>query len=531
MSFSFSEEDVILDDFDEETPLPLLMDENYEKSLVLPILPLDHYGGQNDLLGRGAYGAVYIHGRENYPVAVKYFDPAKWTMHSSTLREIALLIRCNHERIVDIIDVALEDSSYYLILPLADGTLKDFIPSLYLENERISIIYQMISGIAYLHTRGILHRDIKPDNVLVYEGKNIRLTDFGLSMTYGCYVPAGLTKKAYTLPYRAPEVMKKEEYSTKADIWALGATLFEIVTQGKYGSLFWKKGILNDREAFEHIHNILELQEHITMMRKSHVSSEMINLIDSLFIMESEERPSIFDIIKDPIFDSLRVDEEPFPLSCEERLRLRSAYPYPYPYPYPINNNSSSEIYKDFAWIYGISKKLRLKPRCYHHTIWIYDGFTSLKKIPPQKDRLYLVASLRIAALFSGEPFPPYEIRNLSSHYFNDTDIMNAEKDILLTLRFDVVQTLAWDWLKSPHENIPLVILTLSSVRFELSPEEMGRLARDIMRHIYEEEKSLSSFLRSNLQYVHEAIDLARKAEWIPSTKIQIEKIFKNFTK
>lgn len=516
-SSDFEKEELIII---ETTSIPLIADSNYEESQVLPLLPFDIYGEKGKSLGEGAYGKVYIHGTNNFPVAIKYFSPEKWSINSSTLREISLLIRCSHQNIVDIIDVISDDKTHYMVLPLANGNLRNFLPSLTEEN-KLKVSYQMVCGLAYLHGRGIIHRDIKPDNTLVYlydnNEMNIRITDFGLSMTFGCHIPNDLTKIGYTLPYRPPELLEEKDLSEKGDIWALGATFFEIFTNRKYGYLFWHENVKTYKDAIKFINEVLGTLEHIFLLEKSFVPKEIITLIDSILIKDSKNRPSSFDILASSVFDNIRnLEEEPQNFLCNNRLRLRSAY--------PLAINFFNKLYIAFSWIYTASITLLLHKRVYHHTIWIYDAVASMKVIPTYEIQVYISASLRIATLYSGDVVNPQDIVYLANNYFTVERLIEVEKDILLTLRYDIVHAIAWDWLERTEENIALVILTLSPLRFELSAKEMARLAKDITI-VYKEEGHMSSFLKENLKEVTNALKLANKEKWIPRVQKQIHEV------
>lgn len=84
------------------------------------------------------------------------------------------------------------------------------------------IIYQILLGVDYMHKNRIMHRDLKPQNILINNKNFIKIADFGLSRTFS--VPLGkFTKEISTLWYRAPEIMMGDEnYSIQVDTWAVG---------------------------------------------------------------------------------------------------------------------------------------------------------------------------------------------------------------------------------------------------------------------------------------------------------------------
>lgn len=87
----------------------------------------------------------------------------------------------------------------------------------------------MIRGVEYCHARRVLHRDLKPQNLLIDESRNLKLADFGLARAFGIPLRA-YTHEVVTLWYRAPEIlMGSKHYSTAVDMWSIGCIFAEMV--------------------------------------------------------------------------------------------------------------------------------------------------------------------------------------------------------------------------------------------------------------------------------------------------------------
>jgi len=91
-----------------------------------------------------------------------------------------------------------------------------------------SIMYQILKGVEFLHSRKVLHRDLKPQNILIDEKLRVKIADFGLSRTYSIPIRQ-YTKEVLTLWYRAPElILGINEYSTGIDMWSVGCIFAEL---------------------------------------------------------------------------------------------------------------------------------------------------------------------------------------------------------------------------------------------------------------------------------------------------------------
>ncbi|KAF9582114.1 hypothetical protein BGW38_000624 [Lunasporangiospora selenospora] len=142
-------------------------------------------------------------------------------------REIAILMTINH--VMSLYRVFNEERSYVLVTELAPyGELFDLIveKERFTESEARHIFRQLLSGVQYLHARGIVHRDLKAENILVMDNQSltVKISDFGLATFMG---DRGYLETVCGTPqYLAPEILRREEYGKAVDMWSLGVILY-----------------------------------------------------------------------------------------------------------------------------------------------------------------------------------------------------------------------------------------------------------------------------------------------------------------
>ena len=209
--------------------------------LSRPDIPLRYK--KMEQLGEGTYGVVYkgfdmINQRT---VALKKIkqDREDDGIPLTSIREIAVLFELKHRNIVELFDLYVEDRFIYLVFEFCDEDLKQFMNHYTSKQntaskviplqETKSIIYQILQGLAFCHHHQILHRDIKPQNILINKDRTVKLADFGLARLT-TYTDRQLTSEVVTLWYRAPEVLLGSHLYTGAiDIWSTAAIFGELL--------------------------------------------------------------------------------------------------------------------------------------------------------------------------------------------------------------------------------------------------------------------------------------------------------------
>lgn len=192
-------------------------------------------------LGEGTYGVVYkaIDHRTGETVAIKRIrlDMARVAIEgvpSTALREISVLKELRHPNVIRLYDVIPVDFKLFLVFEFLRQDLKDFLQTTPVPVPHAlakSYLFQLLEALRYCHSRRVIHRDLKPQNILINKLGALKLADFGLSRAFT--IPMNrYTREVVTLWYRPPEIlMGAKVYATTVDIWCAGCIFYEMVTK------------------------------------------------------------------------------------------------------------------------------------------------------------------------------------------------------------------------------------------------------------------------------------------------------------
>uniref|UniRef100_A0A673NH72 Protein kinase domain-containing protein n=1 Tax=Sinocyclocheilus rhinocerous TaxID=307959 RepID=A0A673NH72_9TELE len=187
-----------------------------------------------DKLGEGTYATVFK-GRSKLTdnlvalkeIRLEHEEGAPCT----AIREVSLLKDLKHANIVTLHDIVHTDKSLTLVFEYLDKDLKQYMDDcgniMSMHNVKI-FLFQILRGLAYCHRRKVLHRDLKPQNLLINERGELKLADFGLARAKS--VPTKTySNEVVTLWYRPPDVLLgSSEYSTQIDMWGVGCIFYEM---------------------------------------------------------------------------------------------------------------------------------------------------------------------------------------------------------------------------------------------------------------------------------------------------------------
>ncbi|KAL0924981.1 hypothetical protein M5K25_003280 [Dendrobium thyrsiflorum] len=190
-------------------------------------------------IGRGAYGIVCssVNKDTNEKVAIKKINNVFENRVDAlrTLREVKLLRHLQHENVIALKDIMMPPHKtfrdVYLVYELMDTDLHQIIKSPQaLSNEHYQyFLFQLLRGLKYLHSANILHRDLKPGNLLINANCDLKICDFGLARTSNGQGQF-MTEYVVTRWYRAPELLLCcDNYGTSIDVWSVGCIFAELL--------------------------------------------------------------------------------------------------------------------------------------------------------------------------------------------------------------------------------------------------------------------------------------------------------------
>jgi len=256
-------------------------------------------------LGKGQFGLVKlaVHKKTGQQVAIKQVKKKNMT-HIEVFqqrREIEVLKMCQHPNIINLVDIFENSEYYYIVLDYMEGSdLFDYLQArdFNLGEDRVrELTYQLVLGLKYLHNYGIVHRDLKLENIMMTDTSETsvpKLVDFGLAKMIG---PNEKAEEPFgTLGYVAPEILEKKPYSFQCDMWSLGCIVYALLCS----SLPFD----HDSQK-ETIRMTCEDKVVFDSPQWKNYSRECMDLIFKLLIKKPEERITLEQSLAHPWFSGL----------------------------------------------------------------------------------------------------------------------------------------------------------------------------------------------------------------------------------
>ncbi|KAI0320809.1 Pkinase-domain-containing protein [Amylostereum chailletii] len=284
-------------------------------------------------VGEGTFGKVYK-ARNNINglhVALKRIrmETERDGFPVTAMREIKLLQSLRNENVVQLYEMMVSNGSVYMVFEYMDHDLTGILSQTqfsFTDAHLKSFCRQMLAGLAYLHRKGVIHRDIKGSNILINSRGELKLGDFGLARFYQKRRRSDYTNRVITLWYRPPELLfGTTVYGPEVDMWSAGCIMLE---------LFTKKPIFQGNDEIHQLEFIFKIlgtptneqwpgvtslpwyelvkpkeviQNHFREMFRKWLSPAGLDLAEQLLAFDPEKRITASDALRTPYF----AEEEP----------------------------------------------------------------------------------------------------------------------------------------------------------------------------------------------------------------------------
>lgn len=273
-------------------------------------------------IGEGTYATIYkAYTTNNQPVAIKRIKKTKYStgIDISAIREVRALKKINNKYVIKLIDVYIKYDDIHLVLEFIDTDLESIIKNkniIFLPGDIKSWMIMLLSGVYSLHEKFLIHRDIKPNNILVSQNGIIKIADFGLTRTIG----GNMTSQAITRWYRPPELLLgSKKYGPSVDMWSVGCVFAELMLRVPFFAgesdieqlnLIFKVFGTPDEEKYP---SIKDLSGYIKFNKKEPIvleeiftaaSKDTLSLLKKFFIFDPSQRISAYDALMDEYFSN-----------------------------------------------------------------------------------------------------------------------------------------------------------------------------------------------------------------------------------
>lgn len=265
-------------------------------------------------IGHGAFGKVYLALQKltGLKVAVKVIEKSQLKDEKSrakVVREVNIFRSVKHKNVVTLFEVFEDDACYYIVMEFCGGgDLLNFVrgKGRLCELEAREVFKQLVEGVAAVHEKSVLHRDLKLENVLLdLSLQTIKLCDFGISRI----VEPGtvMNEQCGTPAYLAPEILYEEGYTGyESDVWSLGVVLYAM----SVGRMPYKGKSIEDLKA---------VLRSSPLNFPDFLSSSLQNLISAMLSQDPRTRISLKEIVKHSWFSTVLSEITPSITFCSTR--------------------------------------------------------------------------------------------------------------------------------------------------------------------------------------------------------------------
>ncbi|CAG9322616.1 unnamed protein product [Blepharisma stoltei] len=475
---------------------------------------------------------------------------------TSLLREIGYLSEFSHPGIVKILGSEVIKKTVYTCTEQCTYNLKEFIKFYETGNCRNiplpmikSLSKQMFEALAYIHDKGVIHRNLKPDNILITDSGQLKITDFTLSrlasIPHYMYTPEDPKERNRSgreirrLWYRAPELLLRSDiYGFEIDVWSVGCLIAELIT---------KMPLFNGESEIEQLFKIFKVagvnEDEVSTQAKSFPKWEKINFSDVLAEPNSEEFKRIISALipaREQIFTVLRqigaiigasgLDLLQKCLDPNPKTRITASQALCHPF-FDIEMSSPSDSLQSYIshllslesqispspkylimqkdinaamrsilvdWLIDVAVHFEVNDETLHLAVNYIDRVLSVAKVERSNLQLVGVACMKIADVFHERSKEYYRQENsieyayITADEFTAAQVVEMEKEILKRIKFRVLAPTTLFFIKAYQAELNL----------DLSTYKIALFLSDLMLLSYESLKYKYSLLAAGIIYI-----------------------------
>jgi len=405
---------------------------------------------KNDIkkkIGSGVYGDVY---ETTNGIAIKKF---KFPFEAATIREISILNFLKHPNIVKTMGYYSMGSKLVLTMEKAKCDLQCVLNDI-LEEHRPYIIWQLLNAISYIHSFNIAHRDIKPSNILVFNGIEIKICDFGLAKT-GVVSGITHTNEVITMWYRSPEaILNPGKYDYSVDIWSIGVILLQMIFKDNFplmdnseiGILFKTFNLLGtpNENKWEGVTKTEHWKDTFPkfkgnldkLLSETKVSEEEKDILKRMLTWVPN-RITAADALKHPYFDKIRLD-------MEQKYKIVYSFQVPKPLV------SVTKIVQDdnfnwcktilFSWLWEIKTEIKASNSTLFTAYRLFESYAKNNIIIKRDIQLVGISCFNIASrLLDIEPIDDNYSAHMTDNAYTCKTITNMIGTILFYFGFNLL--------------------------------------------------------------------------------------------
>lgn len=462
-------------------------------------------------LGRGSCGEVYkvkVDGKKYAIKSIQYNNDSDFNdLPEYVINEITALRFLRHNNIINIIKVFIVNGHVQILMPYYKYDLYQWIISEEITGNGIkNIMYQLLQATHYMHIMGYIHRDIKPQNILVeYTDKiHIKLIDFNLSKYTGI-IHRPMEKMVQTLWYRAPELLLGDDnYDYSIDIWSIGCVLLEIINKKPYFrsenendqliSYFKVLGTPNTKiDSFPYFKPV-SLSTIISINYDISILNDNINILKNMLVLDFNNRLSAIEILQLPYFSNFT---KPIELVKNRKKYYKkqniksiiSNEKLPAKYVLHMCKNIDKNIINIlFKWIISIGDEYKLFNNTIINSFYVineilYIYYTSNIDINKNNAKLLVITCLCIAdKITETNNIPAEKYISACRNAYSLEELINMEKNILVKLNFNIPMVNVYLLVKSfTQDEIYEIIILLFAFNLNLFRYKPSQAAAGII--------------------------------------------------